>query len=97
MERRGKFEDAQAFRKQLKLDEPDEEEIEQEEETVQVPYEGMNEEDRQDIFCSPENKDWMTASQALPEARKRQIEARVAAWKKKIRDEVVAEIMAKQN
>ena len=37
MERRGKFEDAQAFRKQLKLDEPDEEEIEQEEENVQVP------------------------------------------------------------
>jgi hypothetical protein len=97
MERRGKFEDAQAFRKQLKLDEPDEEEIEQEEENVQAPYEGMNEEYHEDIFCSPENKDWMTASQALPEARKRQIEARVAAWKKKIRDEVIAEIMAKQN
>ena len=62
MERRGKFEDAQAFRKQLKLDEPDEEQIEQEEENVQVPYEEVNEEDHEDIFCSPENKDWMTAS-----------------------------------
>ena len=38
----------------------------------------------------------MKESQALPEARKRQIDARVAAWKKKIRDEVIAEIMAKQ-
>jgi hypothetical protein len=32
----------------------------------------------------------------LPEARKRQIEARVANWKKQIRDEVIAEFMAKQ-
>jgi hypothetical protein len=39
----------------------------------------------------------MTASKALPEAKKRQIEARVAAWRKRIRDEVIAEMMAKQN
>jgi hypothetical protein len=42
----------------------------------------------------------MTASQALPEAKKRQIEARVAAWKRKFREEVraevLAEVMAKQ-
>jgi hypothetical protein len=57
----------------------------------------MKKEDHEDIFCSPEDKEWMTASQALPEARKRQIDARVAAWKKKIREEVIAEIMAKQN
>ena len=39
----------------------------------------------------------MTDAQALPEARKRQIEAIVAAWKRKIREEVIAEIMAKRN
>ena len=56
MERRGKFEDAQVFKKQLKLEEPDEEEIEQKEEDVQVPYEEIDQEDHEDIFCSPEKK-----------------------------------------
>jgi len=97
MERRGKFEDAQAFKRHLKIEEPDDDEIEQEEVNVQVQNEEQNENENEDIFCSPENKDWMTASQALPEAKKRQIEARVAAWRKRIRDEVIAEMMAKQN
>jgi hypothetical protein len=92
MERRGKFEDAQAFRRHLKIEEPDEDEIEQEEENVQVQEEQTGDEN-EDIFCSPEQKDWRTASQALPEAKKRQIEARVEAWKQKIRDEVIAQLM----
>ena len=88
MERRGKFEDAQALKKHLKFKEPDEEEIEPEEENVQVQDKEQDEVEHEDIFCSPEDKAW--------EARKKQIDARVAAWKKRIRAEVLAELMAKQ-
>ena len=95
LDRKGKLEDAEAFRRQLKIEEPDEEEIDPEDD-VQVPDDESNEENQEDIFCSPEDRGWMKTSQALPEARKRQIDARVAAWKNKIRDEVMAEIMAKQ-
>jgi hypothetical protein len=84
MERRGKFEDARSFKKYLKFEEPDEEEIKQEKEK-----EEQIEDENEDIFCSPEDKVW--------EARKKQIEVRVEAWKKKIRAEVLAELMARQN
>ena len=57
MERRGKFEDAQALKRHLKFEEPDKDEIEQEEENVQVQYEELNGDDTDDIFCSPEKKD----------------------------------------
>jgi hypothetical protein len=91
LERKGKLEDAEAFRRQMKIEEPDEEEIDPEDD-VQVPEDEMNEESQcEDTFCSPEERNWISASQALPEERKKQIDARVAAWKKKIRDEVIAE------
>jgi len=96
LERKGKLEDAEAFRRQLKIEEPDEEEIDPEDD-VQVPEDEINDEGQcEDTFCSPEERNWISASQALPEERKRQIDARVAAWKKKIRDEVIAEIAARQ-
>ena len=56
MEKRGKIEDARSFKKYLKFEEPDEEEIEPEEENVQVQEEQI-EDENEDIFCSPENKD----------------------------------------
>jgi hypothetical protein len=96
LERKGKLEDAEAFKRQVKIEEPDEEEIDPEDD-VQVPEDEMNEESQcEDTFCSPEERNWISASQALPEERKRQIDARVAAWKKRIRDEVIAEFTARQ-
>ena len=73
MERKGKFEDAQALKKHLKIEESSEEEIELEEKSIQTQDENKNEVEHEDIFCNPEDKVW--------EAKKKQIDARVAAWK----------------
>ena len=75
--------------KNLQLEESNEEDVDQEEESIQVQDEEQDQDEKEDIFCSPEDKVW--------EARKKQIDARVTAWKRKIRAEVLAELMAKQN
>ena len=55
MERKGKFEDAQAFRRQLKIEETDEEEIEPEDD-VQVPQDEMEKENHDISFAVQKTK-----------------------------------------
>ena len=56
---------------------------------------GENNED--DLFCSPKDDLFCTPEDKAQDARKRNIDARMAACRKRIRDEVIPEITAKQN
>ena len=72
----------------MRTDKTNEEDIEEDSRQTKDSNKVQDEDEDEDLFFSPEDKSL--------EAKKRKIDAGVAAWKKRIRAEVLADIMAKQ-